>query len=405
MRICAFRHGGIVPPLYGALVRSYELLVNLIKTGDEVSLYSYGEAGRYFTYHNIRCREVRHTLAFANRLGNLLYGIEGEWGFKLLFSGAPKLAASARKEIGACDIVYIEHIWSSLFPLIYARIYGKRSVLDNHNVETILATRSRQEARGFLRRALAFLWQIYVLLLEKISCTLANLVIVTSDTDRDLLCKTVGVSKKKTAVIPNGVDLETFRPSCEEGLRARARLGIDRNAPVITFIGMLDYPPNLYALRWIVKELAPKMHLRKPDAHFLIVGRNPPRELVGKDRRIVFTGEVESVVPYINASDVCIAPMTVGSGTRMKILSYLSCEKAVVSTRLGVEGLDSSVTANVSVGSLNELPDLIFNLLTNPEGRLKTQVRQTISRYDWKILSARLESLLISLVERPAHIG
>jgi len=397
MRICAFRHGGIVPPRYGALIRSYELLVNLVRKGHEVSLHSYGEASRYYTYHDIRCREVRR-LAFANRLGNLLYGVEGEWGFKLLFSGTPKLAASAREEIRACDVVYVEHIWSSLFPLIYARIYGKRSVLDDHNVETMLANRSRQEARGFLRRVLAFLWLFYVLLLEKISCSLADLVIVTSDTDRELLCKNVGVSRKKIEVIPNGLDIETFRPSCDEGLRLRAQLCIDRDAPVIMFVGMLDYPPNLYALRWIVKELAPKIHQRKPDARFLIVGRNPPRELMKKDNRIVFTGEVESVLPHINASDVCIAPMTVGSGTRMKILCYLSCEKPVVSTRLGVEGLDSSVTANVSVGHLNEFPDLIFNLLTSPERRPERQVRKIISRYDWKRLSTRLEDLLINLI-------
>jgi len=403
-RICAFRHGGIVPPLYGALIRSYELLVNLTRKGHEVSLHSYGEASRCYTYHNIRCREVRRPLAFANRLGNMFYGVEGEWVFKLLFSGTPQLAASAREEIGACDVVYVEHIWSSLFPLVYARICGKRSVLDNHNVETMLANRSRQEARGFLQRVLAFLWLSYVLLLEKTSCSLADLVIVTSDTDRDLLCKTARVSKKKIQVVPNGVDLETFRPSREEGLRARAFLGIDRNIRIITFVGMLDYPPNLYALRWIVKELAPRVHQQEPDVRFLIVGRNPPKELIGKDKRIFFTGEVASVVPYINASDVCIAPMTVGSGTRMKILCYLSCGKPVVSTRLGVEGLDSSVAANVSVGHLNELPSLILNLLMNPEGRLETQVQEIISRYDWKRISAKLESLLISLVGGTTYI-
>jgi len=398
VRICAFRHGGIVPPVYGALIRSYELLVNLIRRGHEVSLYSYGEGGRNYTYSNIRCRQLGRAAPFASGLGKLLYGVEGEWGFKLLFSGTPNLAAAAREEIRMCDIVYVEHIWSSLFPLMYARIYHKRSVLDNHNVETMLADRSRQEARGFLQRVLAFIWLSYVLLLEKISCSLADLVIVTSETDRELLWNMLHVPVRKIQVVPNGVDLGAFRPSVEEGLRVRSRLGLSENAAVITFVGMLDYPPNLYAVRWIVDELVPKIHRRRPDTFFLIVGRNPPRGL-GKDNRIVFAGEVESVVPFINAADICIAPMTVGSGTRMKILSYLSCEKPVVSTELGVEGLDSSVTAKVCVGHLSEFPNLILELLRQPKTPHEIGVREAISRYDWKTVSAKLEGMLISLIE------
>lgn len=397
MRICAFRHGGIVPPLYGALIRSYELLVNLTKKGHEVSLYSYGEASRNHSYHGIRCSEFRRPRAFLNRLGKVLYGVEGEWGFTLLSSGTPRLAALARREIKACDVVYVEHIWSSIFPLIYSRIYGKRSVLDDHNVETILANRARQEAKGFLQRVLSSLWLLYVFFLEKMSCSLVDIVVVTSPTDRDILHRTLGVHKRKIEVIPNGVDLDEFHPSCEDGLRVRACLAIDRNAPVIMFVGMLDYPPNLYSLRWIVEELAPQIMQRKPDARFLIVGRNPPKELIGKGNNIIFTGEVESAAPYINASDVCIAPITVGSGTRMKILCYLSCEKPVVSTRLGVEGLDPSIVANISVGHLNELPDLILDQLMNPRGRPETQVRKAICGYDWKTLSSKLENVLKAL--------
>jgi len=359
MRVCVFRHGGIVPPLYGALIRSYEFLVNLIRRGHEVDLHFYGEDNRRFKYQNITFNEVRRPLSFSNIIGKLLYGVEGEWGFRLFFSGMPTLAASARKEISKCDIIYVEHIWSSLFPLIYARIHGKKSVLDNHNVETILANRARKEAKGFLQSFIAFIWLCYVYLLEKISCRLADLVIVTSDFDRDLLHKTVGAS----------------------------------------IVGMLDYPPNLHAIYWIVDELAPKIHRLKPNVHFLMVGRNPPMELIGKDKRIIFTGEVQSVVPHINASDVCIAPMTVGSGTRMKILCYLACEKPVVSTRLGVEGLDSSIIANVSVGDLNEMFELILKILIKPTWRPEANLREIISKYDWKKLSLTLESLLIRLME------
>jgi len=399
MRVCVFRHGGIVPPLYGALIRSYEFLVNLIRRGHEVDLHFYGEDNRRFKYQNITFNEVRRPLSFSNIIGKLLYGVEGEWGFRLFFSGMPTLAASARKEISKCDIIYVEHIWSSLFPLIYARIHGKKSVLDNHNVETILANRARKEAKGFLQSFIAFIWLCYVYLLEKISCRLADLVIVTSDFDRDLLHKTVGASKKKIEVVMNGIDLETFNPSFEEGIRARTWLGIDRDIPLVTFVGMLDYPPNLHAIYWIVDELAPKIHRLKPNVHFLMVGRNPPMELIGKDKRIIFTGEVQSVVPHINASDVCIAPMTVGSGTRMKILCYLACEKPVVSTRLGVEGLDSSIIANVSVGDLNEMFELILKILIKPTWRPEANLREIISKYDWKKLSLTLESLLIRLME------
>jgi len=58
-------------------------------------------------------------------------------------------------------------------------------------------------------------------------------------------------------------------------------------------------------------------------------------------KNITFTGLVDNIEDYINASDVVICPLTSGGGTRFKILEALACGKVVVSTTIGAEGLES----------------------------------------------------------------
>ena len=42
---------------------------------------------------------------------------------------------------------------------------------------------------------------------------------------------------------------------------------------------------------------------------------------------------------YINAADICIAPLTGGSGTKIKTLAYMACEKVSVATPMAMEGI------------------------------------------------------------------
>ncbi len=117
----------------------------------------------------------------------------------------------------------------------------------------------------------------------------------------------------------------------------RRRLSVSEGTPLILFNGKLDYKPNLEAVEIILKEILPRVLNEFPRAKFLVVGNNPPLEL--SHDNLIFTGVVDCIEDYINASDVVICPLLSGGGTRFKILEAIACGKPVISTTLGAEGL------------------------------------------------------------------
>jgi glycosyltransferase involved in cell wall biosynthesis len=101
----------------------------------------------------------------------------------------------------------------------------------------------------------------------------------------------------------------------------------------------MSYGPNKEAAEIIATQIAPKVYeLSKGKTMFLLIGPDPPSE-AKKLKYIKTTGYVETVAPYIAASDVCIAPIYHGGGVKMKILDCMSLKKVVIATKKAVEGI------------------------------------------------------------------
>ena len=396
MRVCAFNHCNIMSPRSGGLIRVYELLTRISQMNHEVTLYAYGVRHERFEVDGVQIHLVPKVLQRLTRFGKLLYGgLEGELALDVASASFPGMAREASHDIANSDIVQVEHLWCSLPPLIHARRMEKPAIFDDHNVETILVERYRRRLWKARQKGLWLPWLWYVASIERIACRLADTILVTSETDRILLHKRIGVPTKKIEVVPNGVNTEVYKPSVDDGRRIRRMYGIDEGDPVLLFLGRCDYPPNRLAAEWIVRELAPKVIEKRPDAKFVIVGRNPPANLTS-DRRILFTGEVDNVIPYINAADICLAPITVGSGTRIKVLSYMACGKPVLSTPEGIEGIDVKDGESIVVRSLSDFVDATLDMLNDSRKMREMGERgRTLaqSKYDWQISARRLDAI------------
>jgi glycosyltransferase involved in cell wall biosynthesis len=147
---------------------------------------------------------------------------------------------------------------------------------------------------------------------------------VTSAIDREKLAAK-GV-KAEICVLPNSVRLPADWPPRPP------------NGPFL-FVGTLGYYPNEDACRFIRSEIVPRL----PDFEFQIVGTGATdrlrRSISHSAIRIV--GEVPQVdVWYYNAAAVLV-PVRAGGGTRIKILEAFSFRRPVITTTLGVEGIDA----------------------------------------------------------------
>src|SRR5262249_44972626 len=133
------------------------------------------------------------------------------------------------------------------------------------------------------------------------------------------------------AVVPNGYD-EPVAPL------GRAEVG---DPPTILLTGLMTYPPNADAARWLTTDIAPRVREQLPAAQVRLVGRADQRvTALGDGDRVVVTGWVEEIDPELARADVVAVPVRFGGGTRIKVLEAFAHRIPVVSTTLGVEGLD-----------------------------------------------------------------
>ncbi len=111
----------------------------------------------------------------------------------------------------------------------------------------------------------------------------------------------------------------------------------------ISFIGSLDWAPNQEGLRWFLHTVWPRLHSEFPTLQFHIAGRKTPPEILALERANVYVhGEVESSRSFLERFPLTVAPILSGSGTRVKILDAMAAGRVVLSTDMGLEGIDAT---------------------------------------------------------------
>lgn len=111
----------------------------------------------------------------------------------------------------------------------------------------------------------------------------------------------------------------------------------------LLFVGHLSYPPNVEAVRFLMREIWPRLRSEFPDLRLTIAGRSPKRRLVGwarGDARIRLHADPEDLKPLYDRCDAVIVPLRSGGGSRIKVLEALACAKPVIASGKAVEGLD-----------------------------------------------------------------
>jgi hypothetical protein len=109
----------------------------------------------------------------------------------------------------------------------------------------------------------------------------------------------------------------------------------------LTFVGSETHYPNLDALIWFCKEIAP--YLRKQNFTFTlqVVGKwkTHIRELQHSCPEMETVGYIKDLPSFLKGS-IALVPIRIGSGMRMKILEAVSADIPFITTTKGVEGID-----------------------------------------------------------------
>jgi len=200
----------------------------------------------------------------------------------------------------------------------------------------------------------------------------------------------------RTAVIPYGVDTETFRPA--DG---------GASPDGIVFTGYYADEPNRDAVYWFIETVWPRLRDGHPKLKFYLVGPNPTPAMLGYARRdpnIIVTREVEDVREYLNRAAVYVCPVRMGSGMRGKILEAMACGTPVVTTSLGAEGIPAQPGENCLLADDPAFMAQQIELLLGDEALRRTLAanarRMVVERLSWEITVQKLEEMLLRLTER-----
>ncbi|MEZ4868704.1 MAG: glycosyltransferase [Caldilineaceae bacterium] len=270
-------------------------------------------------------------------------------------------------------------------------------IFDDHNCEYLLQQRNaltdlRQPQRWPAAAYSLIQWQ-KLRTYERRICRQADAVLAVSPVDKAALQQLA--PQANITVIANGIDaIKHAAPSAAVAAQPPYQL---------LFTGKMDYRPNIDAVLWFARQVLPLILAQEPQAHFQIVGMNPHPRLdeLRQNPAVTLMGGVASMAPYMQAAAVYVVPLRVGGGTRFKVLEAMAYAKPMVSTTLGVEGIELTNGCELL---LADTPDAfaaaVVKLLRDRQQggklvqQLSTAARSFVERhYSWQQLIPQLEEV------------
>ena len=217
----------------------------------------------------------------------------------------------------------------------------------------------------------------------------ANVDVVTVATQGEVATLAEAGVTERVDWFPNGVDVEYFAPS---------EVAYDPN--VISFVGRMDYFPNVQCMVDFCADVWPALRRARPRLKLQIVGAAPTAAVLALARieGVAVTGSVPDVRPYVQGSALTITPLKIARGTQNKILEAMAMEVPVVSSRIAASGVDAVPGEHLLVADgVAETCDTILRLLGDPAERArlaKAGRARVLTHHAWPNAMKRLDGIM-----------
>jgi glycosyltransferase involved in cell wall biosynthesis len=176
----------------------------------------------------------------------------------------------------------------------------------------------------------------------------------------------------------------------------------------LLFVGAFLHGPNVEAARWLCDAILPMVRRERPAARLSCVGGNPPPWLVARagPPGLSVTGWVPDVRVHLARARIGLVPLRSGGGVKLKTLELMAAGKAIVTTPIGIEGIEARDGEHVLVAETAEaFAGCVVRLLDDAglRQRLGRRARELARRdHSWAQNLGRLEDDYVNLVRAPA---
>jgi glycosyltransferase involved in cell wall biosynthesis len=344
----------------------FKYIPEIKKFCETVDIYKVSETGYNKTFFMLACKNV--------------------------FSKQPLIAQryfipEARKRIkqilvdGSIHLVHMDMLALGLYKGI---LKDTPVILTNHNVESLRIYRWMQIEKNLFIRCFLFYQYLKLRAFEQRICPEFDRCIVVSEYDRNYLKNLCGVDN--FVVIPNGVDVRYFKPETGEV-----------KGDHLVWVGGMTGPYNSDAVDFFIEKIWSLIKYKVPGATIDFAGGGPTQTLRNKaleDKSIHVLGFVPDIRPIVQRASVFIAPIRIGSGTKIKVLNAMAQAKPVVATTTAAEGIDVTPEENILIADdPGEFAKKVIYLLSHEEiaRKMGEKAREMMEKkYSWDVISENI---------------
>lgn len=403
LSILQFANKPPFPPMDGGAIGMNNVTQGLLDLGNEVKLISINTS-KHFVDINTLPKEYRDQTkielhfvdteikirdAFFNLFGNRSYHIQRFFNTSL----ANRISEILQNQ--KFDIIILESIFLIDYLDIIRKNTNAKIILRAPNVEHLIWERLAFEEKNPIKK-------LYLnILASRLKNTELNSINkfdgLFTVTEKDLNLFKEYCSKIPSTFIPTGLDVT------KEKMLGKLEL-VQKEIPTIFHLGALDWMPNQEGIIWFLSNVWPIVLNKAPEAKIYIAGRRPFKELYAwQNESIIIEGEIEDAGKFIESHDIMIVPLFSGSGMRVKIIEGMMLGKAIISTKIGAEGIEVHPDKDIILAETKEeFANAILELIHDKNKLNSIKENAAINckiNYSNDNLAKKLEDFLFELVD------
>lgn len=377
------------PLLSGGQIRTYNLLKKL-KNKYEITLFSFIRSEKEKGYLNELRKFCPKVKVFKRRpawdLRNVMRAGFSPYPFVMI---STYLSQAVRQTID-------EELKNNSYDLIHAEpFYMAPNVPSTHipillveqTIEYLVYKKYVDDFKLFPVKPFMYFDVLKLRLWEEHYWRKATSLIAMSEEDKKIMAK--AAPGQKIDIVANGVDVEFFTSK-----------KINKNQdPTVLFVGNFKWLPNKDAAKFLTYKIWPIIKHQIPQAKLWIVGKNPTPEItkLALNRDVQVQSNISDIREAFGQASVLLAPIRNGRGTKYKVLEAMASKLPVVTTSLGIEGMEVENGKEVMVAEKEaDLASKTITLLKNPIlGKKLSEASFLLikNRYNWQLISTHLDKI------------
>lgn len=302
------------------------------------------------------------------------------------------------------DVIHAHYYLSGLIGTSLRKLFGKTipMVLSFHTLALMKNLVARDEAEKEEISRITAEFQL---------CQDAQVIIATSQSDKEYLQYLYDADMPKVHVIPPGVNPVTFHSM--DALVSKSRIGVPTNAQMILFVGRIEPLKGIDMLMYAIKIVTKRnptipvtlciaggdISQPLPSWSKTLQSLNTIRSVLNLQANVTFAGKKtqEELLYYYNAATMVVMPSHYES-FGMAALEAMSCGVPVITTNAaGISSLidDEHGKLITSVNNPLLLAQQIEFFLISPDVRVAVgaKLQKSVSDLSWSTVAARIRSV------------